>query len=102
MLGPRVGEAMDGISGASPGWLWAAGAGFLAALLASSCAWRAAAAACGGHLEPGDAAARYAVGSLVNSFAPAKLGDAVRVALFSRAIGGPDALLTGAGVFAAM
>jgi uncharacterized membrane protein YbhN (UPF0104 family) len=102
ILGSRLGAALDGVSGASPGWLWTAGAGFLAALLASSCAWRAAAAAAGGTLAPGDAAARYAVGSLVNSLTPAKLGDAVRVALFSRAIGGPDALLTAGGVFAAM
>jgi uncharacterized membrane protein YbhN (UPF0104 family) len=102
LLGPRLGQALDGVSGASPVWLWTAGAGFLAALLASSCAWRAATAAAGGELASGDAAARYAVGALVNSLTPAKLGDAVRVALFSRAIPGPDALLTAGGVFAAM
>jgi uncharacterized membrane protein YbhN (UPF0104 family) len=102
LIGPRFGEAVESVSGASPGWLWTAGAGFLAALLASASAWRAAAGACGATLSSGDATARYAVGSLVNSVTPAKLGDAVRVALFARAIGGPDKLLTAGGVFAAM
>jgi uncharacterized membrane protein YbhN (UPF0104 family) len=102
LLGPRLAEAMDALAGASPIWLWAAAAGFLASLLASASAWRTVAAACGAELSSGDAAARYATGSLVNSITPAKLGDAVRVALFARAIGGPDQLLTAGGVFAAM
>jgi uncharacterized membrane protein YbhN (UPF0104 family) len=102
ILGPRLGDAVESISGASPLWLWTAAAGFLAALLASASAWRVAAGACGACLSSGDATARYAVGSLVNSVTPAKIGDAVRVALFARAIGGPDQLLTAGGVFAAM
>ena len=48
------------------------------------------------------AAARIGVGSLVNSFAPAKLGDAVKIALCSRAIDGPGRLWTTGGVYAAL
>lgn len=102
LLGSRVRESLDAISGASSGWLWAAGVGFASALVCSALAWRAAAAASGGRLSRRDAAARYATGSLVNSLAPAHLGDAVRVALFARAIGGPDQVWTAGGVYAAM
>jgi uncharacterized membrane protein YbhN (UPF0104 family) len=38
----------------------------------------------------------------VNSFAPAKLGDAVKIALLSRAIDAPGRLWTGGGVYAAL
>ena len=41
---------------------------------------------CGAELGYGDANARYGVGSLVNTFLPARLGDAVRFGLFSRAL----------------
>jgi uncharacterized membrane protein YbhN (UPF0104 family) len=102
LLGSRVQDSLDAISGASSGWLWTAGFGFAGALVCSSFAWRAAAAASGGRLSRRDAAARYATGSLVNSLAPAHLGDAVRVALFARAIGGPDQVWTAGGVYAAM
>jgi uncharacterized membrane protein YbhN (UPF0104 family) len=39
---------------------------------------------------------------MVNSFAPAKLGDAVKIALCSRAIEGPDRLWTTGGVYAGL
>jgi uncharacterized membrane protein YbhN (UPF0104 family) len=39
---------------------------------------------------------------MVNSFAPAKLGDAVKVALFSKGIDDPDRLWTAGGVYAAL
>ena len=42
------------------------------------------AAACGAELDASDAAARYGVGSLVNSFAPASSARAVRLALYAR------------------
>jgi uncharacterized membrane protein YbhN (UPF0104 family) len=102
LLGSRVEDSLAGLSGANPMWLWAAGAAFVTALLCSSLAWRAAAAASGGRLTRRDSAARYATGSLVNSLAPAHLGDAVRVALFARAIGGPERVWTAGGVYAAM
>jgi uncharacterized membrane protein YbhN (UPF0104 family) len=102
LLGSRVSRSLGDISGAEPRWLWAAGALFLTALVCSAQAWRIAAAASGGCLTRRDATARFAAGSLVNSLAPAHLGDAVRVALFARAIGGPDRLWTAGGVYAAM
>src|SRR5207247_8596021 len=70
LLGSRVEDSLAGLSGASPIWLWAAGAGFASGLLCSAFAWRAAAAAGGGRLTRRDAASRYAAGSLVHSLAP--------------------------------
>lgn len=84
LLRNEVEHALAGLSDARPAWLWLAAAGFLAALLCSACAWRAAL----GSVDRAEAAARYAVGSLVNSVAPAHAGDAVRLALFARIL--PD------------
>jgi uncharacterized membrane protein YbhN (UPF0104 family) len=39
---------------------------------------------------------------MVNTFAPAKLGDAVKIALCAKAIEGPDRLWTAGGVYAAL
>jgi uncharacterized membrane protein YbhN (UPF0104 family) len=50
-----------------------------------------------------DACARYGVGSLLNSFLPARLGDAARVTLFARTLpAGEGVLLVSAGAFAAI
>ena len=51
---------------------------------------------------PRQAAARIGVGCMVNSFAPAKLGDAVKIALCARAIDGPGRIWTTGGVYAAL
>jgi uncharacterized membrane protein YbhN (UPF0104 family) len=102
LLGSHVAEALEGVGHASAGWLWWAGAAFLASLVCAACAWRAAIGLCGARLSPVDACARYGVGSLVNSFTPARLGDVVRIALFSRALPGTDRLWTTGGAFAAI
>ncbi len=102
LVGAKLDRAFEGLSGASPGYLWAAGVSFAVSLLASALAWHAAARSCGAHLNHGDAIARYATGSLVNSLAPAKLGDAVRIALFSRSIDGPERLWAAGGICAAL
>jgi uncharacterized membrane protein YbhN (UPF0104 family) len=87
----QVLEALAALEDASAGYLWLATAAFGAALLCSACAWRAAT-----HLpDRVDACARYGVGSLVNSLAPAHAGDAVRLALFAKA--SPDSRLLTAG-----
>jgi uncharacterized membrane protein YbhN (UPF0104 family) len=99
LLGPQVAEAITGLGRAQPVWLWVAGAFFAVALISGAWAWRGAVALCGGETDRIDAAARFCTGSLVNSFAPAKLGEAVRVALFSRRIGGEDKLWKAGGVF---
>jgi uncharacterized membrane protein YbhN (UPF0104 family) len=80
LLRDEVEHALDGLSRANPAWLWVAAAGFLAALLCSASAWRAAISG----VDRAEAVSRYAVGSLVNSIAPAHAGDAVRIALFAR------------------
>jgi uncharacterized membrane protein YbhN (UPF0104 family) len=65
--------------------------------------WRSVLAGCGAQVAPLDACARYGVGSLVNTFAPARLGDAARIALFSRTLPEQDArLLTTGGALAAI
>jgi uncharacterized membrane protein YbhN (UPF0104 family) len=101
-LGGRVGEALDVLGGASRPWLTLAFAAFLTAFGCTVAAWRAAFASAGARIPPVQAAARLAVGSLVNAFAPAKLGDAVKIALWSRAIDSPDRLWTAGGAYAAL
>lgn len=101
-LGARVGQALDVLGGASRPWLTLSFAAFLAAFLCTVAAWRAAFASAGARIPPLQAAARLAVGSLVNSFAPAKLGDAVKIALWSRAIDAPGRLWTAGGAYAAL
>jgi len=86
----QLGDAFVALEDASAGWLWLAAAAFLVALLCSASAWRAAT-----KLEDRvDACARYGVGSLVNSLAPAHAGDAVRLALFAKASPDDHGLLT--------
>jgi uncharacterized membrane protein YbhN (UPF0104 family) len=99
LLGHQVRNSVTSIEDAQPIWLWAAASGFGTALLCSSLAWRAALALCGGKLSPTDAAARYSLGSLVNGLSPARIGEAVRVALFARALDGDDRGWRMGGVF---
>ena len=102
LLGGRLVSALHTLGGADQRWLFAATVGFVAAFACSVGAWRAGFAAAGAPICPKRAAAGLGVGSLVNSFAPAKLGDAVKVALCSRAITTPGRLWTGGGVYAAL
>jgi hypothetical protein len=102
LLRGHVASALDTLGGADPHWLFVAALAFLAGFACTVGAWRAALTAAGGHICPKQAAARLGVGSLVNAFAPAKLGDAVKVGLCSRAIEGPGRLWTAGGVYAAL
>jgi uncharacterized membrane protein YbhN (UPF0104 family) len=102
LLGSKVMDAFGALHGADPSWLVTGGALFALAFLASVAAWRAALGASGGRICALQATARIGVGSLVNSVAPAKLGDAVKIALCSRAIQGPDRLWTAGGVYAGL
>jgi uncharacterized membrane protein YbhN (UPF0104 family) len=79
---------VDALGATSPGWLWLAGAGFALSLLGAAGTWRCAIGLCGGQLGLTDAAARFGAGALVNTFVPARAGDALRLALFSRALEG--------------
>src|SRR6478735_8783612 len=102
LLGSRVASGASALADADRGWLLLASAGFVGAFACTVGAWRAGFAAAGGRISPQCAAAGLGIGSMVNSFAPAKLGDAVKVALCSRAIKGPGRLWTGGGVYAAL
>ena len=102
LLGSRVAEALEVMSGASPTWLWVAAVGFAVALAAAAGSWRSAIGLCGGRLSPVDAAARYGAGSLVNTFVPFRAGDAVRIGLFARTVPNRGRLWTTGGAFAAL
>jgi len=102
LLARPVGSALHSLAGADPAWLSVAGAAFFAAFAFTVAAWRTALAAAGGHISTQQVAARIGIGSMVNSFAPAKLGDAVKVALCARAIDGPGRLWTTGGVYAGL
>ena len=86
LLGDRVADAVDGLAAAEMGWLWLAALAFGASLVASACGWASALTRCGGATTRPDAAARYCTGSLVNALAPARIGTAVRFALFARTL----------------
>lgn len=86
LLGHRVGPALDTMRTADAKLLWLAGLGFAVSVLAAAGSWRCAIGLCGGRLSLAEASARYGAGSLVNTFVPARAGDAVRIALFSRAL----------------
>jgi uncharacterized membrane protein YbhN (UPF0104 family) len=103
LLGSDVRRAFGGLEHARPVWLWAAAAGFLGALLCNAWVWRSAIHLCGGRIDRGRAVACYGVGSLVNTALPARIGDAARIALFSRSFGGArDRYWTTGSVFGAL
>lgn len=97
-----IAAALAGVSVADRGWLVLAAVCFLTAALASCAAWRSTFGACGARLGRRDVVARYAVGCLVNSFTPARAGEAVRIALLGRAVGRRGGIFTAAGVCAAL
>jgi len=99
LLGSQVGSAFERLDDARPGWLWAAGVLVVATLAASAQAWRCVIRSCGGELGRIDALGRYAIGSAVNTLAPARLGDVARIALFSRRLEHPERAWTSAGVY---
>jgi uncharacterized membrane protein YbhN (UPF0104 family) len=103
---PRVGGSLtQGIAGlhqVRPIWAAAAAALFFVMFVAMSLAWRVAFAARGSTLTLRDACARYGIGSLVNTVAPFRLGDAARVAAFARAIDEKDAVWVAGGALGAI
>jgi uncharacterized membrane protein YbhN (UPF0104 family) len=102
LLGSRVSDALDALGSADPKWLWLGAAGFALSTLAAAGSWRSAIGLCGGRVGLSDAAARYGAGSFVNTFVPARAGDAVRIGLFSRVLGRGDRLWRTGGAFAAL
>jgi uncharacterized membrane protein YbhN (UPF0104 family) len=102
LLGHRLAPAVSALGEGDRTWLALAIAGFVAAFACSVGAWRSAFRAAGANICPREAAARLGVGSLVNAVSPAKLGDAVKVALCAQALDGPGRLWTSGGVYAAL
>jgi uncharacterized membrane protein YbhN (UPF0104 family) len=102
LLGTRVSGALDTLGRADPHWLWLAGLAFTLSLVGSAGCWRSAIGLCGGWTSLVDATARYGAGSLVNTFVPARAGDALRLALFSRLVPGEGRLLATGGAFVAV
>ena len=98
LLGEQVRSGIEGVGEANRAWLWLASLGFVLSLVGSACAWRSALGRCGGDTSRLDAAARDGAGSLVNALAPAKLGTALRIALFSRVLHGEGRLWTAGGI----
>ena len=101
-LRQHLAPAFGALADADRYWLAVAALLFLTAFACTVGAWRAAFASAGARICPRQAAARLGVGSMVNSFAPAKLGDAVKVALFSRAIERPGRIWTAGGAYASL
>jgi len=100
-----TGAGQDGIATAShvlrdarPGWVFLSALCCGSALLCSAAAWDVGLRACGGRAGFSQAAARYAVGSLVNAVAPAHVGGALRIGLMSRTLPGADRLWQAGGV----
>ena len=98
LLGDRVEAGIEGLTDASPLWIWLAGAAFAGSLVSSAAGWRSALTRCGGSTTGPDATARYCTGSLVNALAPARIGTAVRFALFARTLPNEGRLWTVGGV----
>jgi uncharacterized membrane protein YbhN (UPF0104 family) len=102
LLGRPFTRAFATLSGAPPLWLWAAGGSFALALVCSAFAWHSALGLCGGNIGRLEAGACYGVGSLVNALLPGHAGEAVRIALFSRGLGGSERLWVASGIPAAV
>ena len=96
----RLADSVGLIKDANISYVWLAAVAFLGSLVASASAWRTTLAGCGSRVSRVDACARYGVGSLFNSFLPARVGDAARITLFSRTLpAGGGVLFVAAGAF---
>lgn len=106
-VGTQVGrgnlsQVLDVLGGVQLRWAVLAAVGFGVALLCTAAAWGVGLRACGGRAGFAQVAARCAIGSLVNSVAPAHLGGAVRIGLLSRTLPGEDPVWRTCGVGAAV
>jgi uncharacterized membrane protein YbhN (UPF0104 family) len=86
MVNGRFGAIVPLLQRADPTKAVVAAACFTISLAATAAAWRAAFGTAGARLGRVDAFSRYGAGSLVNTFMPARLGDGVRLALFTRTL----------------
>ena len=100
--GATVMKAIDALHGVSPSWLALAGLAFAASIVCSAGSWACALAAAGGSFSLPDATARYSIGGLVNTVLPARAGDALRIALFSKRLRRRNRVWATGGAFAAI
>ena len=98
LLGSQVRDGLARLEDASAAWLWLAGCCFVGALVIAGAVWRAGLRSLGASIGFVDSAACFGAGSLVNSLAPAKLGTAVRIALYTRAVDGRGRVWSVAGI----
>jgi Lysylphosphatidylglycerol synthase TM region len=97
-----LGQAVDAIETADPNWLFLAGLAFIGATAAAAGSWCCAVGLAGGDTTLVDSCARYGCGSLVNTFVPARAGDALRIALFSKLVRHDKRVRSTVGSFAAI
>jgi uncharacterized membrane protein YbhN (UPF0104 family) len=102
LLGHHLASTLHVLADASRPWLVGSFLGFLGAFVCTVGAWRSALSAAGARLCPKQAAARLGIGSMVNAFTPAKIGDAVKITLCARAIDSPDRMWTATGTYTAL
>ena len=95
-------NALTVLQQAQPGLLLVASLAFACALVSSAAAWQVGLRACGGRARFVQVSARYAVGSVVNTVAPAHLGGAVRLGLLSRVLTGGDRIWRAGGIGASV
>jgi uncharacterized membrane protein YbhN (UPF0104 family) len=79
-------KALDELSDANRGWLLLGVLCLFASAIASAGIWHEGMSAAGRRASFVDACARYAVGSLVNSFTPGRLGELARIGLFAKTV----------------
>src|SRR3954453_23033934 len=102
LLGSRLSEAASALGGVWPGWLWAGVFAFLASIVCPVLSWRSAMSPAGAQIGRYDCAARYGVGCLLNSFAPASVGEAARVTLLAQKADGENGFWSISGAAAAV
>ena len=102
LLGHHLAATFHVLADASRPWLFGSFLAFLGAFACTVGAWRSALSAAGARLCPKQAAARLGIGSMVNAFTPAKIGDAVKITLCARAIDAPDRMWTATGTYTAL
>ena len=78
--------SLETMSSADPATVVWAAAAFAVSLLATASAWHVSFTAVGARMGRGQACASYSIGSLVNTFVPANLGEGVRAVLFGRSL----------------
>src|SRR5262245_12217567 len=79
-------KALGQLSDANRSWLLLGVACLFASAIASAGIWHEGMSAAGRRASFGDACARYAVGSIVNSFTPGRLGELARIGLFAKTL----------------